>query len=47
MEYSERQEQSEPERRGQGDVLKQRIEAAYQGSSTPTAPAASPSVSRQ
>ncbi|MEU0984053.1 hypothetical protein ABZ488_33060 [Streptomyces griseus] len=39
MEYSERQEQSEPEHRGQDDVLKQRIEAAYRGNSAPAAPA--------
>ncbi|MEU0360005.1 hypothetical protein [Streptomyces cyaneofuscatus] len=45
MDDNERQEQSEPERRGRDDVLKQRIEAAYQGNSAPTAPptAASPS----
>lgn len=45
MEYREHQAQPEPE--GQDDVLKQRIEAAYQGNSTPTAPptAASPSAS--
>ncbi|MFJ2574972.1 hypothetical protein ACIOYT_31720 [Streptomyces halstedii] len=36
MEDSERQTQPEPELRGQDDVLKQKIEAAYQGNSTPT-----------
>lgn len=45
MDDSEHQAQPEPERRGQDDVLKRKIEAAYQGNSTPTAlpPAASPS----
>ncbi|MFD4023757.1 hypothetical protein ACFWRV_09595 [Streptomyces sp. NPDC058576] len=45
MEYNERQAQ--PEHRGQDDLLKQRIEAAYQGNNTPAAPpaAASPSAS--
>ncbi|MGW4221514.1 hypothetical protein ACWEJZ_31420 [Streptomyces bacillaris] len=38
MEYHERQAQPEPEHRGQDDALKQKIEAAYQGNSTPTAP---------
>ncbi|MEW2071936.1 hypothetical protein [Streptomyces sp. NPDC007346] len=49
MDDSKRQAQPEPEpeRRGQDDVLKQRIEAAYQGNSTPTAPAASSSAFRQ
>ncbi|MFK0188278.1 hypothetical protein ACIQV1_29155 [Streptomyces rubiginosohelvolus] len=49
MEYKERQEQPEPEHRGQDDALKQKIEAAYQGSSTPTAlpAAASPSSGGQ
>lgn len=49
MEYHERQAQPEPEHRGQDDALKQKIEAAYQGSSTPTAPpsAASPSSAGQ
>lgn len=39
MDDNERQEQPEPEHRGQDDVLKRKIEAAYQGNSTPTAPA--------
>ncbi|WP_411084541.1 hypothetical protein [Streptomyces sp. cmx-18-6] len=38
MEYREHQAQPEPEHGDQDDVLKQRIEAAYQGNSTPTAP---------
>ncbi|MEU0132632.1 hypothetical protein ABZ172_01115 [Streptomyces sp. NPDC006296] len=42
MEYSERQAQPEPERRGQDDMLKQKIEAAYQGNSTPTAQPSAP-----
>ncbi|WP_254667950.1 hypothetical protein [Streptomyces griseus] len=37
MEDNDRQAQPEPERRGQDDALKQKIEAAYQGNSTPTA----------
>ncbi|MEW9515006.1 hypothetical protein [Streptomyces bacillaris] len=47
MEYHEHQAQPEPEHGDQDDVLKQRIETAYQGNSTPTAPptAASPSAS--
>ncbi len=45
MDDNGRQAQPEPdfERRGQDDMLKQRIEAAYQGNSTPTAPAPSAS----
>ncbi|WP_236726427.1 hypothetical protein [Streptomyces sp. NBRC 110465] len=39
MDDNERQAQPEPERRGRDDVLKQRIEAAYQGNSAPMAPA--------
>ncbi|NEA15533.1 hypothetical protein G3I29_08295 [Streptomyces halstedii] len=49
MDDNERQEQ--PERRGQDDALKRKIEAAYQGNSTPAAPAppaaASPSGGSQ
>ncbi|WP_051860420.1 hypothetical protein [Streptomyces anulatus] len=49
MEYHEHQAQPEPERGDQDGVLKQRIEAAYRGSSAPTAPpaAASPSSGGQ
>ncbi|MEU9677856.1 hypothetical protein AB0D92_30645 [Streptomyces parvus] len=49
MDDNERQAQPEPEHRGQDDVLKQRIEAAYRGNSTPTAPpaVASPSSAGQ
>ncbi|MER5747112.1 hypothetical protein ABT097_28070 [Streptomyces sp. NPDC002225] len=43
MEDNERQAQPEPERRGQDDVLKQRIEAAYQCNSAPVAPPAAAS----
>ncbi|MFD4539505.1 hypothetical protein [Streptomyces bauhiniae] len=43
MEDSERQAQ--PEQRGQDDVLKRKIEAAYQGDSTTTAPPAAASAS--
>ncbi|MEV5620190.1 hypothetical protein [Streptomyces bacillaris] len=39
MEYHEHQAQPEPEHGDQNDVLKQRIEAAYRGSSAPAAPA--------
>ncbi|MFC8658162.1 hypothetical protein ACFUCT_23625 [Streptomyces parvus] len=45
VEYHEHQAQPDPEHGGQDDVLKQRIEAAYQGNNAPTTPppAASPS----
>ncbi|WP_331763902.1 hypothetical protein [Streptomyces cyaneofuscatus] len=42
MESNDRQAQPEPESQGQDDVLKQKIEAAYQGNSTPTAPSSAP-----
>ncbi|MEU2069970.1 hypothetical protein [Streptomyces anulatus] len=43
MHDNERQAQPEPERRVQDDVLKQKIEAAYQGNSAPTVPPAAAS----
>ncbi|MFJ7063375.1 hypothetical protein ACIQVA_37950 [Streptomyces microflavus] len=42
VENNDHQAQPEPEPRGQDDVLKQKIEAAYRGNGTPAAPSSAP-----